>query len=878
MIKYLNRAEPIKHGFTAEKHTPLYTMHRYFARRPHNVFYELIQHYCDENSIVLDLFMGGGVTVIESLRAKRKVVGVDLNPLATFVTKMSVVDCDPTKITSYYEQVRHIVENKINSLYSSNCSKCDKENIIEWFGWDVVLHCNKCKKDNPVRNLDKVLNKKGRGTGKYRCTCKNILSSIENRRKEQLVIISFSCTCGFKGGKHPDNSDSEQLNVCDKMFSKLDRDSYPHDKIPAGDKFNEALRKGYKYFYELFTKRNIVALSLLKETIDKKVTEQPYHDLLKLAFSQTLAGATKMCNDKISGWEAHAYWIPDQMFELNVWSYFRRNIKAVIEGKIYSHNNIGSYAKHANRFDELKNGKTYLLLNKSSTNLNEINDNSVDVVITDPPYGGNVNYTELSDFWAIWMRKEFGMSGDTLIDNKEEAIINKSQRKCESEYEDLLYKVLKEVHKKLKKDGWLVMTFHNKKFSVWKSLHKAAYYAGFALPPKYGIIYQSPIVAYTYTIHQREVGSMLGDFIVSYKRIESPAIDQESVSELTHTEKERLFEEIHKVIEFHGGATENTIFTQIMPFLMNSGILHKIGDENLEGLLDTKEFVKIDDKWYLQENIDERGKLRLLDLIPAERRIEELILSLFKHQDAVSMDDILKVVFSNLINGDTPTGEEIQRVIDRLCIKENGGGKSKKREVFKLKKTQKNLLGEEVIVRSPKKTKVKLPKQSVKMKKLDSDEIVEFVDAEQTMHTKIIKELYELGTKKRYRVHIGETEQRKDGELKKISFPLASNIQIGVSREAFRVIKEIDVLWLSSGNTIVKGFEVEASTNIVTGIQRFRELFVAAPNTNIDAYILVPDKRKSLAISKINSPANRKDGISDKIKLFIFSNIRNIVA
>ncbi len=45
-------------------------------------FGDVVKHYTNPGDIVLDPFMGGGVTVIESLRARRRVVGVDLNPMA----------------------------------------------------------------------------------------------------------------------------------------------------------------------------------------------------------------------------------------------------------------------------------------------------------------------------------------------------------------------------------------------------------------------------------------------------------------------------------------------------------------------------------------------------------------------------------------------------------------------------------------------------------------------------------------------------------------------------------------------------------------------------------------------------------------------------
>ncbi len=52
--------EPIKSGVKAEPHTAVYKMHRYFARRPYNVFRHLIEHYTNEGDIILDPFCGGG--------------------------------------------------------------------------------------------------------------------------------------------------------------------------------------------------------------------------------------------------------------------------------------------------------------------------------------------------------------------------------------------------------------------------------------------------------------------------------------------------------------------------------------------------------------------------------------------------------------------------------------------------------------------------------------------------------------------------------------------------------------------------------------------------------------------------------------------------
>lgn len=74
----------------AEAHTPPYKIHKYFARRPWNIFEQLVQNFSKENEIVLDPFCGGGVTIYEGIRKGRKVIGCDLNPLSIFVVRNMV--------------------------------------------------------------------------------------------------------------------------------------------------------------------------------------------------------------------------------------------------------------------------------------------------------------------------------------------------------------------------------------------------------------------------------------------------------------------------------------------------------------------------------------------------------------------------------------------------------------------------------------------------------------------------------------------------------------------------------------------------------------------------------------------------------------------
>ena len=74
----------IVHALVAKTHTSLYLMHKYWARKPHNVVSAYIRNYSEEGETVLDPFCGSGVTVIEALKLGRKAIAIDLDPIKRY--------------------------------------------------------------------------------------------------------------------------------------------------------------------------------------------------------------------------------------------------------------------------------------------------------------------------------------------------------------------------------------------------------------------------------------------------------------------------------------------------------------------------------------------------------------------------------------------------------------------------------------------------------------------------------------------------------------------------------------------------------------------------------------------------------------------------
>ena len=57
-----------------------------------------IKTFSKKKDLILDPFMGGGTSLIESIRLNRKIVGIDLNPIAYFVTKVKITKLSKAQI------------------------------------------------------------------------------------------------------------------------------------------------------------------------------------------------------------------------------------------------------------------------------------------------------------------------------------------------------------------------------------------------------------------------------------------------------------------------------------------------------------------------------------------------------------------------------------------------------------------------------------------------------------------------------------------------------------------------------------------------------------------------------------------------------------
>jgi len=94
--------------------------------------------------------------------------------------------------------------------------------------------------------------------------------------------------------------------------------------------------------------------------------------------------------------------------------------------------------------------------------MSEVKSSSVDYLITDPPYGDAIQYSELSYIWNCWLNKEF--------DIKKEVIINPAQDKGIREYYEQLVSFVGEAKRVLRNNAYFTLSFQNKDLKIWISL------------------------------------------------------------------------------------------------------------------------------------------------------------------------------------------------------------------------------------------------------------------------------------------------------------------------------------------------------------------------------------------------------------------------
>ncbi len=134
-------------------------------------------------------------------------------------------------------------------------------------------------------------------------------------------------------------------------------------------------------------------------------------------------------------------------------------------------------------------------------------DQSVEAVIIDPPYGDNVMYAELSDVFYVWLREYLSESFPEVfsqqeVDKEDEAVENPSMFKnqngksatelAKKDYENKMSEIFSETHRVMKSGGVITIYFTDKETAAWDSLTMSLINSGFTVTATHTITSEMP--------------------------------------------------------------------------------------------------------------------------------------------------------------------------------------------------------------------------------------------------------------------------------------------------------------------------------------------------------------------------------------------------
>ena len=324
---------------------------------------------------------------------------------------------------------------------------------------------------------------------------------------------------------HPEDENTTEIQamLAEKLPEWEAMDIVPAEPIPDGSKTSEPLRYGMRRWRDLFSHRQLLchgtSVEIFREMLDSDRHTGKLNEIRQAAY-----GYVALALDKLLNYNSRmSVWMPTREVVANTfnrhdfafcWSYSEMAPLVVGLGYDWAIEQtakcigelvalVRNETNDAGLFDgtaEKYRLPTVRITCKPGDSLDHITDGTIDAVVMDPPYGANVMYAELSDFFYVWLKRTAGyvfpeLFRRNLTDKENEAVANiakfKGQKGAKAlagrEYEERMASIFAECRRTLKPDGIMTVMFTHKETNAWDALTKGLMAAGFVITASWPI-------------------------------------------------------------------------------------------------------------------------------------------------------------------------------------------------------------------------------------------------------------------------------------------------------------------------------------------------------------------------------------------------------
>lgn len=492
----------------------IYAMHKYWGKKPFNEISKFIDKYSNPEDVVMDCFCGSGVTLIEALKAGRKVYGVDLNPIAIKLTKASLTPVDIKDVDKEFKRIKKALFSMINGLYE-----------LELDGEPTMVTHTIWKNGEPIE----------------------VWYATDTERKKIRTGTSKDIEMAFRPKVEP------------KWYP--DSVMYENSRINVG--------KDQKVS-DLFTPRALVALSWILDEI-KKIDDERIRNIFELTFSGTLSQAGNLVfvirgrkknegnrdRAEVGSWVI-GYWVPEEHFEIHAWNCFENRYKRILKG-VQEINDIFSER------DEEYLASHVQLFNGSATDL-AAEDNSIDYVFIDPPHANRILYMEQSLMWNAWLGIDQNINWD------KEIIVSEAKdrkEKNEDNYNLLLDDAFSEIQRTLKPHHYFSMAFNCLDDATWIQTLNLFVKHGFEIKDIVPLEYSA-----TSVIQDNRKNALKTDFVLTFQNNSNQQLGRISFKK-DPVKLEELIKSLYETHpEYEVYNVMNALFEQTIP----QGYIYRVSE------------------------------------------------------------------------------------------------------------------------------------------------------------------------------------------------------------------------------------------------------------------------------------------------------------
>ena len=408
--------ESIKKKITSlspTKNNPMYNSHMYWSQKSFNICDTLIDELSNKGDVIFDPFLGSGVTTLEAIKksSSRCAVGCDINDMPIFISKLLLSINNTVKIQETLDDFISEISS-LNHYYQTKCPVCSRYGTIS----KVIF-------DKPQRKSSDIT----------------------------IKAINYSCMCSKKCVKEADSNDYTNIKSIKKLKNIHNTELIYNSKIAIAE--NDDVRN-------IFTGRNLSVLDNILSIISKYETK--YQEIMKYILMSILHLCKITDKHSNSQWPL---WIPKtDCIEKNIVDIYIKKIRRFYEVIPFMKENYAD-CEIVDSYDKLSAGKCFLMKKGSQLiTQQDIPDNGVSLIITDPPYLEQVLYSEYMQLYKPFLNLDYNLDDEIIVSSAP------SRNKGKDEYFNLLHQVFSICSKKLKLNHYMCLYFHDCNLEVWNKI------------------------------------------------------------------------------------------------------------------------------------------------------------------------------------------------------------------------------------------------------------------------------------------------------------------------------------------------------------------------------------------------------------------------